>query len=198
MNPKNNLAPLLTAQLELYEPEMIYDPSLDVNNEKGLMAILKEIIDDIFKMSALIERIDATKGNSYENEILNNELILEMKNEIINGVNKVIDAANKFCTTFEPYYYLWLDERDGVLDIFLTYGRILTPEEMDRIGTDDDENPAPKPRAPTIKGFRQQIDHFENLFTEIEEIEPYKVFDCWFQVKWLSNTDFEFVHGIAP
>ncbi|XP_063821324.1 dynein beta chain, ciliary-like [Ostrinia nubilalis] len=87
MNPKHNLAPLLNAQLELLDPEMVLDPTLDVNDEKGLMAILKGIIEDILKMSTLIERIDVSKETSYEHEILNNSVIIEIKNEIINEVD---------------------------------------------------------------------------------------------------------------
>lgn len=94
----------------------------------------------------------------------------------------MIADSNQFCRTFEKYSYLWLDERDGVLDSFLTYGKILSPEEMDRIGSEDLDLPPPVPRKPTMNAFREQIDKYEDLYLEIEEIEPYKVFNCWFQV----------------
>lgn len=90
MNPNNKLAPLFEAQLELLDPDMVFAPSLDPNDEKGFMALIKSIIDDIINMSALIERIDPKRKESYEQQILNNDDINDMKEEILNGIEKVI------------------------------------------------------------------------------------------------------------
>lgn len=184
MNTKNKLAPLFEAQLELLDPDMVFSPTLDPNNEKGFTALIKGIISDVLKMSALVERIDPKKDKSYEEYIKNHIDIVEMKEEILSGIERVIEDANEFCKTFENYAYLWLEERDAVMEVFLTYGRILTPEEVDRIGSEDKEisATAPKPCPPKMDGFREQIDHFENLFMDIEEIDSYKIFNCWFQV----------------
>lgn len=70
------------------------------------------------------------------------------------------------------------------MDIFLTYGRILTSDEVDKIGSEDKDNLGPVPCAPKMEAFREQIDHFENLFMEIEDMEPFKVFSNWFQVSY--------------
>lgn len=184
MNTKNKLSPLFEAQLELLDPDMVFAPSLDPNNEKGFTALIKGLINDILKMSALVERIDPKKDKSYEEFIQNHIDVVEMKEEILNGIERVIEDANEFCKTFENYGYLWLEERDAVMEVFLTYGRILTPEEVDRIGSEDKEisATAPKPCPPKMDAFREQIDHFENLFMDIEEIDSYKIFNCWFQV----------------
>ncbi|KAL4716976.1 hypothetical protein ACJJTC_012787 [Scirpophaga incertulas] len=182
MNPNNNISPMFIAQLELLEPNIVFCPSLEKSDEKGLMEIIKSIIADILMMSKLNERIDQNKDTTYEDNITNNEDVIEMKNEIINGIEKVIKDANEFCKTFDKYTYLWLDERDTVMDLFLTYGRILTPEEIDRIGSDDTDNPPPTPCPPKIKAFKEQIEHFESLFLEIEDMDSYKIFSCWLQV----------------
>lgn len=184
MNPKNNLSPLFEAQLELLDPEMVFSPTLDPNDEKGFTALIKGLINDILKMSALVERVDPNKDKSYEEYIQNHEDIVDMKEEILSGIDKVIEDANEFCKTFENFAYLWLEERDAVMDVFLTYGRILTPEEVDRIGSEDKEisATAPTPCPPQMDAFREQIDNFENLFMDIEEMESYKTFNCWFQV----------------
>lgn len=68
------------------------------------------------------------------------------------------------------------------MEVFLTYGRILTPEEADLIGAEDKEVQGPTPCPPKMEAFREQIDHYENLFLEIEDMESYKVFNLWFQV----------------
>lgn len=89
MNPNNKLAPLFEAQLELLDPDMVFVPSLDPTAEKGFTALIKGLIDDVLNMATLIERIDKQKGQSYENEIVSSEDIIEMKEEILNGIEKV-------------------------------------------------------------------------------------------------------------
>ncbi|XP_038207715.1 dynein beta chain, ciliary [Zerene cesonia] len=182
MNPKNKLAPLFEAQLELLEPDMVFCPSLDVNNEKGFTALINNLIDDILRMSTLIERIYINKTESYHEQIINNPDILEMKEEIFDGIERVIEEANEFCKTFENYSYLWLEERDAIMEIFLEYGRILTPDEIDKIGSEDKDVQVPVPCPPKMEAFREQIDHYENLYMDIEDMESYKVFNSWFQV----------------
>lgn len=89
MNPKNKLAPLFEAQLELLDPDMVFAPTLDPNDEKGFTALIKSIIDDILKMASLIQRIDKTKQETYEEFIVGSEENIEMKEEILNGIEKV-------------------------------------------------------------------------------------------------------------
>lgn len=68
------------------------------------------------------------------------------------------------------------------MEVFLTYGRILTPDEVDKLVSEEKDGTAPTPCPPKMEAFREQIDHFENLFMEIEDMEPYKIFNNWFQV----------------
>lgn len=89
MNPKNKLAPLFEAQLELLEPDMVFCPSLDPNEEKGFTAMINNLIEDILKMSTLISRIDPKKEDSYEIEIITQNDVVEMKDEILNGIERV-------------------------------------------------------------------------------------------------------------
>lgn len=90
MNPKNKLAPLFEAQLELLEPDLVFSPSLDPNQEKGFTAMINNLIEDILKMSTLISRIDPKKEESYEIEIITHNDVVEMKDEILNGIERVV------------------------------------------------------------------------------------------------------------
>lgn len=103
---------------------------------------------------------------------------------------QVIEEANEFCKSFENYSFLWLEERDSIMEMFLSYGRILTSDEIDKMGVDG--NIGPPLCAPKMDAFREQIDHYENLFLDIEDMESYKVFNCWFQVRIISSTFFLF------
>nr|CAD7197237.1 unnamed protein product [Timema douglasi] len=110
----------------------------------------------------------------------NNEDIREMKNEILEAVQRVIEEANDFSKGFESYCYLWLDDREHYMLQFLKYGRQLTNDELDLMAMED--STAPEPSPPTMEQFREQIDNYENLYLEIEEMEPIHVFNGWFQV----------------
>lgn len=89
INLKNKLAPLFEAQLELLDPDMVFSPTLDPNDEKGFTALIQSIIDDVLKMASLIERIDSRKHETYEQFIVSSEEIIEMKEEILNAIEKV-------------------------------------------------------------------------------------------------------------
>lgn len=97
MNPKNKLAPLFEAQLELLEPDMVFCPSLDPNEENGFMSMINKLIQDILKMSTLIQRIDPTKKDSYETQIIGHQDVIEMKEEILNGIERVINVFLTIC-----------------------------------------------------------------------------------------------------
>lgn len=89
MNPKNRLAPLFEAQLELLEPDMVFAPSLDPEDEKGFMALINNLITDILRIASLVKRIDPKKEKTYEDEIIGHSDIVEMKEDILNGIERV-------------------------------------------------------------------------------------------------------------
>lgn len=97
MDPKNKLAPLFEAQLELLEPDMVFAPSLDPNNEKGFMALIQSLINDIVKMSSLVDRISPRKEDSYEAQIVKSDDVTEMKEDILNNIDRVSNiSSSKF------------------------------------------------------------------------------------------------------
>lgn len=63
---------------------------------------------------------------------------------------------------------------------FLEYSRQLTLDEMEIIAALDPKSP--EKCAPKMENFREQIDLYEGLYLEIEEMEPFKVFCGWFRV----------------
>lgn len=90
MEPKNKLAPLFEAQLELLAPDMVFNPSFDPNDKKGFTALIMGLINEILKMASLVERIYPQKEESYETQITRNTDVVEMKEDILNGIEKVI------------------------------------------------------------------------------------------------------------
>lgn len=94
MDPKNKLAPLFQAELELLEPDMVFSPSLDLTNEDGFLALINSLISDIVNMSRLVERVDKTKSELYETAIISNDDIVVMKSDILKHYDKVSKAQD--------------------------------------------------------------------------------------------------------
>lgn len=180
MYPHNNLAPLFESRLELVDPNLVFVPSLDPNEPNGFISLLMLLIENIMQMSALFKSLKPGERENYLDSVSTNPDIIEMKREILDGVDKVVEEASEFCSDFERYSYLWLDERDKCMEMFLEYGRFLEVDELDLIAMHDPA--APEPAKPTIDAFREQIDIYESLYNEIEKISAAHVFNAWFQV----------------
>lgn len=180
MDPINNVAPLFESRLELLDPNLVFVPSLDRNDPNGFNNLLTSLIADIMKMSTLFISLKPDERENYHSSIDENADIKDMQHEILDGVDKVVEEAAEFCSGFERYSNLWLDDRKKCMDIFLAFGRFLEPDELDLIAMNDAA--APEPCQPTIDIFREQIDNYESLFAEIETIAPFQVFNGWFQV----------------
>ena len=84
------------------------------------------------------------------------------------------------CFAFLGYAYLWLEDRETVMHQFLEYSRQLTFEEMEMVVASDPK--APEKSPPKMEHFKEQIDLYEGIYSEIERMEPAKVFCGWFKV----------------
>lgn len=180
MDPANNMAPLFESRLELLQPNLVFAPSLDPDDPHGFNHLLSGLIQDIIKMSSLIPRIKIDHTDPYQAIIEAHPDIIDMQQEILDSVNRVIQEAAEFCRGFERYSYLWLEDRLQCMEWFLEYGRILDVDEVDMVAMK--EPGAPEPCAPSIEAFREQIDIYESLTQEVEDIPAYEVFNAWFQV----------------
>lgn len=180
MDPANSYPPLFQSSLELQIPNLVFVPSLDPKNENSFSRLLHKLVNDIIHMSSLIPRLNKDDEHTYQDLVLNEPDIKEMKQEILLSVDKALEEASQFCRDFERYSYLWLEDREYCMELFLTYGRILDPEEIELVQNKDPL--APKHTPPTIEAFREMIDGYESLHSEIEAIQPYQVFCAFFQV----------------
>ncbi|XP_035728185.1 dynein beta chain, ciliary-like [Vespa mandarinia] len=171
--------PLLEAKLELREPDLYYVPSLEPDDPDGLEQLTAGLLNDIIGMATLIPRLKADYIG-YAEELENDSDVKGMKNEILESLATAIDEATDFCGTFEGYAYLWLEDRDVVMQQFLEYSRQLTIEEMEMIAAQDPKGPVRS--VPKKEQFREQIDLYEGLYLEIEEMDLSRVFCGWFRV----------------
>ncbi|XP_046594204.1 dynein beta chain, ciliary [Neodiprion lecontei] len=179
MDPSGQKEPLLEAKLELREPDLFYVPSLEPEDPDGLDQLIAGLLNDMIGMAALVPRL-CRNAQGYGAEMENDEDIRAMKSEILASVAKAVEDATEFCGIFEGYAYLWLEDRESVMQQFLEYSRQLTMDEMEMIAAGDPK--APERSPPRMEQFREQIDLYEGLYLEIEEMNPSKVFCGWFRV----------------
>ncbi|KAI5737346.1 hypothetical protein M8J76_012600 [Diaphorina citri] len=183
----SNKAPLFRVSFSLEEPDLVFTPTLNFNDEaeeESLCSQLKEIIEDITDMGVKIKRVAKRTENTYKDDILEKcKVINEMIQLILCSVQGVCSKVVDYTAEFEQYSYLWLDDMQEVLDQFLTYGRTLNSDELDTMGkVGEDGLPLLKETPPNNDAFRQKIDQYEALYKTVNEIEESKVFDEWLLV----------------
>lgn len=145
MDPANNFPALFESRLELEIPNLIFIPSLDPNDQNSFNHLLINLVNgmdnsifllycisyvyrnisDIIFMSTLIPRLHKEADKTYQELISEEADIKEMKQEILLSVEKALEEASQFCRDFERYCYLWLEDREYCMELFLEYGRIL-------------------------------------------------------------------------
>lgn len=81
-------------------------------------------------------------------------------------VNSVVRQSTKYRDSYNSHSYLWVDDRLVFLGQFLTYGHVLTQEEIEQAGDEGvPENP------PTLDKFKKQVDSYEAVYLEVEKFE---------------------------
>ena len=101
----------------------------------------------------------------------------DLRDELMNHVSEVMTQSTEFQGSFDKYAYLWVDDRQVFMEQFLLYGHVLTPEEIEQAG---DEGVPETP--PTLSQFKQQVDTYEKVYAELEQVSSTAVFDKWFRV----------------
>ncbi|XP_041102237.1 dynein heavy chain 11, axonemal-like [Polyodon spathula] len=172
------VSPLFEAQMILSAPEITFKPSLDKEAGDGFYDLAEELLSAIYKMSAQMRRVAGHMGiGNYQHDMDDMLDLLDMRQEIMDRVSDVIKKAMQYKSSFDPYAYLWVDDRAEFMKQFLLFGHVLTTEEIEAQG--DQMFPE---CPPSIEQFRDQIDVYEKLYTQISKFEDTKVFESWFRV----------------
>ena len=101
----------------------------------------------------------------------------DLREELLSHVNNAIAVASEYCNSFQKYSYLWVDDRQEFMQQFLLYGHVITAEEIEQHGEEGiPESP------PTLDKFKSQVDTYEKVYAEVEQIGDTAIFDVWFRV----------------
>ncbi|XP_070581054.1 dynein beta chain, ciliary-like isoform X2 [Ptychodera flava] len=169
---------LFEAKLELQAPEMVFVPSLDFGVSDGFYDLVEMLVSDIYKMSSLVPRLAEHSGMEHYQSDLEDMLDLsEMRQEVMDRIQGVMNKAQEYRNSFDNYAYLWVDDRNEFMRQFLLYNHVLTTEEIEAHAEDGvPESP------PTLDQFKEQVDTYEKIYMEVEEVRGTQVFDAWFRV----------------
>lgn len=126
----------------------------------------------IFIAFSLSPYRNVAKSNYYD-VISKNKELKQMTDQFVTRVKNVMSLANKYKSTYMEHSYLWQESRQEYMHYFLTYGKQLTPEELEML---EDDEKAVKKQYPTLDQFREQIDYYEGLHDQLRNIETFKVF----------------------
>ncbi|KAG8542256.1 hypothetical protein GDO81_027097, partial [Engystomops pustulosus] len=175
---KTGLAPLFEVQLDLLVPDMVFRPSLDLGISDGLYDMIEGLINDIYRISSLVPRLSLTSTfPNYQADMEDMADLADMRNILMENVQNIMTTCTEYRNSFEQYAYLYVDDRKEFMRQFLLYGHVLTPEEIEAHAEDGvPETP------PTLPQFREQIDSYEKIYEEVNQMEPVNVFDCWMRV----------------
>ncbi|XP_044152524.1 dynein axonemal heavy chain 9 [Bufo gargarizans] len=178
MDAKAALAPLFEVQLDLVVPDMVFRPSLDLGTSDGLYDIIEGLINDIYKTSSLVPRLSKTSTfPNYQADMEDMADLADMRNFLMESVQNIMSMCAEYRNSLDQYAYLYVDDRKEFMRQFLLYGHVLTPEEIEAHAEDGvPETP------PTLLQFREQIDSYEKIYEEVNQMEPVNVFDCWMRV----------------
>ncbi|XP_051851510.1 dynein axonemal heavy chain 9 [Antechinus flavipes] len=169
--------PFFEAQLDLVIPEPIFYPSLDPTAKDGFHTIVEGLINDIFRISSMVPRLAQKTFPHYQADMEDIGDLSYLRNLLMERVNNMMTICCDYRNSFEHYSFLYMDNRKEFMRHFLLYGHMLTAEELEAHGEDRiPENP------PTLQQFKLQIDSYEKLYEEVNQLEPFKIFDNWMKI----------------
>ena len=120
MQPK----PLFSTRLELSQPDLVFQPSLEKDIVNNFYDTSLSLVDDIMGMVGLIPRIAASKsGANYIETIRKHPELKRMKATFISRLETVICEAKEEADRYLDYSHLWTESRKEHLRCFLEYSR---------------------------------------------------------------------------
>uniref|UniRef100_H2Y9A0 Dynein axonemal heavy chain 11 n=1 Tax=Ciona savignyi TaxID=51511 RepID=H2Y9A0_CIOSA len=179
-NTDNSLhpPPLLECKLLLNAPDVVFLPPLDFKLSDGFYDLVESLLTQIYGFSTLVERVASHLDSPHYVQDMEQMLDLaNMRSEVMDRTQAVIESALEHRGTFDKYAYLWVDDRKEFMRQFLLYDHVLTTEEIEEHA----EHGVPE-SPPTLDQFRMQIDSYETLYDEVSKLPEYKVFSSWFRV----------------
>ncbi|UYV64230.1 DNAH9 [Cordylochernes scorpioides] len=171
--------PLLEVKLELLDKELLFTPSLETRHVGNLLDIVQGLLVEIFTLASHIQRLSLHIRRAYLEEAEKSETLGEKRGEMVQRTQDAIYHTGEFKDTFLTYNYLWEEDREEVMSQFLLYGGSQSLEDLeDMFMRDEPVEPTP----PSISQFKDQIDSYESIYEEINNLDNNTIVDGWLKV----------------
>ena len=116
--------PLFATRLELSQPDLVFEPSLEKEIVNNFYDTALSLVDDIMGMAGLIPRIAKSKEGANYIEVVRKHPELKQLREIyILRLEKVIGEAKEEANRYLHYSHLWTESRKEHLQCFLEFSR---------------------------------------------------------------------------
>ena len=102
-NMSPGVFPFFNAELELELPEMVFSPSLNKDVHGGFYDLVESLISDIYKKASIMQRVSGEE--SYQAIMESHDDLNVIRNDIMNRVVSVMDAATQFRPVFLYRYF---------------------------------------------------------------------------------------------
>ncbi|XP_076032504.1 dynein heavy chain at 93AB [Oratosquilla oratoria] len=164
--PRVNQFPLIEVRLELQEPHIVLKPSPD-----ELKALASSLVSDLLQMATLVPRLDPNSYQTFKPEVEKEDEVMTLQGALLVRFEAGATRMAEHRDSFMQHSALWRDRKSDILNKFLSSGEGGT--------------------QPALSAFKQQIDKYEALHSELEQIDTSVVID-----KWLSLDVSPFKHDL--
>ncbi|XP_013170954.1 PREDICTED: dynein beta chain, ciliary-like [Papilio xuthus] len=166
---------------ELKDPDIVFTPSLELQDNYGLYDTLNEMMKDMFLQATLFPRIDPIVPiASYEDDIANEDAMIDLYHELLKRIENSINDVLQYASKYEKYTPLWMEDRQEVLNNFLMYGRVIPPEEFDKYRFENGEDPPIV--KPTLAEYQKEIDKYNALYDEVSALPSEYLCNGWLKL----------------
>nr|VZI28891.1 unnamed protein product [Spirometra erinaceieuropaei] len=142
-----------------------------INAIRCSLNYLLDETEDIPTLAALFEvQMDLV------DELEENEMLVELRQTFFDRINEAVQKALACQASFDSYAYLWADDRSKFMRHFLTYGEMPNTEDEEAAATAAAEGTTRaagerQPSPPSLGQFKEQMDRFEAIYAEVEQME---------------------------
>uniref|UniRef100_A0A8C4PXS7 Dynein heavy chain tail domain-containing protein n=1 Tax=Eptatretus burgeri TaxID=7764 RepID=A0A8C4PXS7_EPTBU len=151
MDLQEAAVPMFEVRLELDTSELIFKPSLEINSPGGMYDLMRNQLDDIYRIAANVGRPVLGKP-SFQTELEEMESLSQTRNQILSNVVNAMVEALDYKALFEDFSSLWIESRTEFFAHFLTRGISSRPDEL-RAQEQRDQQACP----PTLEDFKCQV-----------------------------------------
>ncbi|XP_029686913.1 dynein axonemal heavy chain 9 isoform X2 [Takifugu rubripes] len=170
------VAPLFEAQLDLKVPHLVFTPPLDFGAGDSFFELVETLINDVFRISSLVPRVaQHSTFPHYQADMEDMADLADMRQLLMGRVKDAMASCCQFRNFLECYSYLYVDDRKEFMRDFLLNGHV--SQEMDDFSHD-----CMSESLPTLDKFKEQVDHYEKIYDEVQGLEPIHIVLGWLRV----------------